>query len=175
MEKQHAQARIGKKTADLVALPPMTWYVKPAIWLAEREIFASNYSNIPVQKELKESIIEHGIRAPMLTMPNWYPITGSQRLRAIKDIQKDDPEHPILQQSIRVARIDHNYWDIFRLWPNSTEMQLVPIYLQLIEIVWKSRYFIEESEEYKSHMIEFETRGDDLKWKARDGEVSPSE
>jgi len=170
--KKQAQNRIGKKTADLIALPPMTWYVKPAEWLAQQETFAANYKSIPVQNELKESIIEHGIKAPMLTMPNWYPITGSQRLRAIQAIREETPDHPILQQPVRVAKIDHNYWDIFRLWPHCTELQLVPIYLQLIEIVWKSRYFIEETSEYRSEMVEFETRGDKLKWQARDGEVS---
>ena len=160
--------RIKKETAELIAFPPTTWYTKSVGWLLEQEPFAQNFENIPVQEELVQDLFKNGIEAPMLVMPNWYPICGSQRLRACVDIQqKFMGLHPILQQQVRVCRFEKEYWNAFHLWPDEEfRSKAIQVYFQTLEIAFKSIHFIEDD---PMKMIKFETDGDNLKWKARDG------
>ena len=46
--------RVNKKTSELVAVPPTTWYVKTVSWLLEQEEFVKNYNQIPVNLSLLE-------------------------------------------------------------------------------------------------------------------------
>ena len=160
--------RIKKETAELIAFPPTTWYTKSVGWLLEQEPFAQNFENIPVQEELVQDLFKNGIEAPMLVMPNWYPICGSQRLRACVDIQqKFMGLHPILQQQVRVCRFEKEYWNAFHLWPDEEfRSKAIQVYFQTLEIAFKSIHFIDDD---PMKMIKFETDGDNLKWKARDG------
>ena len=160
--------RIKKETAESIAFPPMTWHVKKVGWLLEQEPFAGACKNIPVQEELVKDLMVNGIEAPLLVMPNWYPICGSQRLRACVDIQeKFMGLHPILQSSVRVAKFDKEYWNTFYLWPDEEfRSKAIQVYFQTLEIAFKSIHFIEND---PMRMIKYETDGDKLKWKARDG------
>ena len=160
--------RIKKETAELIAFPPTTWYTKSVGWLLEQEPFAQNFESIPVQEELVEDLFKNGIEAPLLVMPNWYPICGSQRLRACVDIQqKFMGLHPILQQQVRVCRFEKEYWNAFHLWPDEEfRSKAIQVYFEMLEIGFKSIHFIEDD---PMKMIKFETDGDNLKWKARDG------
>ena len=160
--------RIKKETAELIAFPPVTWYTRPVEWLIEQETFAANFENIPVQEELVQDLLKNGIQAPMLVMPNWYPICGSQRLRACVDIQqKFMGLHPILKQEVRVCKFDKEYWNAFHLWPDEEfRSKAIQVYFQMLELAFKSMPFIEEN---PMDMIKYETDGDKLRWKARDG------
>ena len=93
--------RVNKKTSELVAIPPTTWYVRTVSWLLEQEEFVKNYNQIPVNLSLLESLERDGMINPILTMPDWYPIAGSQRLRAAAESKNDK----LLDQWIRVARL----------------------------------------------------------------------
>ena len=97
--------RIGQTSADLAPLPEMDWRVREVQWLLDQETFKNNYKNIPINNELYESIDKHGMIAPILTMADWYPIAGSQRLRVCQAIQDLRPNHKVLSQKVRVARI----------------------------------------------------------------------
>jgi len=160
--------RIKKETAELVAFPPVTWYTREAGWLIQQETFADNFHNIPVQDALVQDLLKNGIEAPILVMPNWYPICGSQRLRACVDIcDKFMGLHPILKQQVRVCRFDKEYWNVFDLWPDKEfTSKAKQVYFQMLEIAFKSMYFIEDD---PMKMIKYETDGDNLNWKARDG------
>ena len=160
--------RIKKETAELIAFPPTTWYTKSVEWLIEQESFANNFENIPVQEELVEDLFKNGIQAPILVMPNWYPICGSQRLRACADIQqKFMGLHPILQQQVRVCRFEKEYWNAFHLWGDvEFRNKAIQVYFQMLEVAFKSIHFIEDD---PMRMVKFETEGDKLRWKARDG------
>ena len=103
--------RVNKKTSELVAIPPTTWYVRTISWLLEQEEFVKNYNQIPVNLSLFESLERDGMINPILVMPNWYPIAGSQRLRACKESKKSK----LLNQQIRVARFDREWWNAFYL------------------------------------------------------------
>ena len=104
----------------------------------------------------------------MLVMPNWYPICGSQRLRACVDIQqKFMGLHPILKQEVRVCRFDKEYWNAFHLWPDEEfRSKAIQVYFQMLELAFKSMHFIEDN---PMEAIKYETDGDKLRWKTRDG------
>ena len=87
-----AYDRVSRETAELVPLPPHTWYVRTVGWLLEQEKVQENIKNVPENKPLKEALIKEGIRSPFLCMPNWYPIAGSQRMRALVEVVKTNPE-----------------------------------------------------------------------------------
>lgn len=160
--------RIKKETAELIGFPPVTWYVKEVGWLLQQDPFSEKFDNIPVQEDLVKDLLTNGIQAPLLAMPNWYPICGSQRLRACMDIkEKFMGLHPILQQPVRVARFDKEYWNCFHLWPDEEfRTKAIQVYFQTLEVVFKSIHFIEDD---PMKMIKYETDGDKLQWKARDG------
>lgn len=160
--------RIKKETAELIAFPPTTWYTKSVEWLLDQETFAQNYTNIPVQEELVKDLTMEGVQAPMLVLPSWYPICGSQRLRACMEIrERFMGMHPVLQQQIRVCRFEKEYWNCFQLWPDEEfRSKAIQVYFQMLELVFKSIHFIEDD---PMKMIKFETDGDNLKWRARDG------
>ena len=160
--------RIKKETAELIAFPPVTWYTKPVYWLIEQKVFADNFHRIPVQEALVQDLFMKGIEAPMLVMPNWYPICGSQRLRACVEIREQTlGMHPILQQQVRVCRFDREYWNVYDLWPDKEfRAKAKQVYFQMLELAFKSIHFIEED---PMKMVKFETDGDKLRWETRDG------
>ena len=109
-----ANDRISRATAELVPLPPHTWYVKKISWLLEQPKVKENIRSVPLNENLMESLLEHGMLSPILTMPNWYPIAGSQRMRCMAELV---PNHPWLgDQEIRVCNIDTEYWLVWYLW-----------------------------------------------------------
>ena len=160
--------RIKKGIAELIAFPPTTWYTKSVEWLIEQKTFADNFHRIPVQKELVQDLFVNGIEAPMLVMPNWYPICGSQRLRACVEIREQTlGMHPILKQQVRVCMFDKEYWNVFDLWSDEEfRSKAKQVYFQMLELAFKSIHFIEED---PMKMVKFETDGDNLRWKDRDG------
>ena len=70
--------RIKKSAAELVSIPPTTWYTKQIRWLIEQKTFQKNFDKIPLNTSLKDSLERDGMINPILTMPDWYPIAGSQ-------------------------------------------------------------------------------------------------
>ena len=83
-----ANDRISRATAELVPMPPHTWYVRSINWLLEQEKVKENILSVPYNTNLAHSLYNHGMVSPILVMPNWYPIAGSQRLRAMAELVK---------------------------------------------------------------------------------------
>lgn len=172
-----AYDRISRGTGEVVAIPPTTWYVRtPEELLHETEIW-QNIGRVPLNNKLLESVSEHGIKAPILTMPSWYPIVGSQRLRACFDLKLREPNHPVLFQPIRVARFDKEYWNCFYLWGDlEFRNKAIAVWFQTIELAWKSQYYIDEKDPSNIPMTEFEKLGDELPWEHKgvlDGNLHP--
>ena len=105
-----ADDRVSRETAELIPLPPHTWYVRTIGWMLEQEKVKENIANVPPNQPLIDSLRQHGVKSPILCMPNWYPIAGSQRMRAALDL----PE--IHNQEIRVCRFDQEWWLLYYLW-----------------------------------------------------------
>ena len=87
-----AKDRISRETAENVPLPPHTWYIRSINWLLKQPKVKENIKSVPLNEPLYKSLLEHGMKSPILTMPNWYPIAGSQRLRAFAEIVEKFPE-----------------------------------------------------------------------------------
>ena len=154
-----AADRISRGTAELIPMPPHTWYVRSIGWLLEQPKVKENIMNVPLNEPLLESLQEHGMKAPILVMPNWYPIAGSQRLRAMSELEDKE-------QQIRICRIDKEYWLLCYLWSDKDfRDKAVAIYFQMLELVWKSRYYEDEVDPSGTPMTDFEKLGDELEWK----------
>ena len=158
--------RIRRSAAELVNIPPTTWHTKQIKWLVEQETFQKNFDKIPLNVSLKESHERDGMINPILTMPDWYPIAGSQRLRAAAESKSDK----LLNQWIRVARFDSENWNAFYLWPDiEFRDKEIQVYFQCIETAWKSLQYIASSDRKGKSMIDFEKEGDNLKgWKVKE-------
>lgn len=164
-----ASHRVNKDTAELVAIPPTTWYVKKVSWLLSQEIIVKNIENVPLNEELLESVKRDKILNPLLTMPNWYPIVGSQRVRACWELLKTNPEHPTLNQDIRIAVFDKEYWNMFYLWGDEDfRSKAIAVWFQMVELAWKSQFYIENTDTAGVDMKRFEDIGDELKWNFSD-------
>ena len=87
-----ASDRIGKRSANLVALPPHEWIKMSASELLSNEVVAENIENIPVNEPLMESLIAEGMHNPILCLSTYWPIAGGQRVRAIYEIRKTDKD-----------------------------------------------------------------------------------
>ena len=155
-----ADDRISRATAELIPLPPHTWYVRKLKWLLDQSKVKENIKADPLNEPLLESISEHGIKAPFLVMPNWYPIAGSQRLRAASELEE------LGEEEVRVCRINEEYWLLWYLWGQKDfRDKAVAVYFQMLELVWKSRYYEDELDPGGVPMTDFEKLGDELDWK----------
>jgi len=155
-----ADDRISRATAELIPLPPHTWYVRKLKWLLDQPKVKENIKAVPLNEPLLESISEHGIKAPFLVMPNWYPIAGSQRLRAASELEE------LGEEEVRVCRINEEYWLLWYLWGQKDfRDKAVAVYFQMLELVWKSRYYEDEIDPSGTPMTDFEKLGDELDWK----------
>ena len=154
-----AADRISRGTAELIPMPPHTWYVRTIEWLLQQPKVKENIKAVPLNEPLLESLKEHGMKAPILVMPNWYPIAGSQRLRAMSELEDKE-------QQIRICRIDKEYWLLWYLWGDKEfRDKAVAVYFQMLELVWKSRYYEDELDPGGTPMTDFEKLGDELEWK----------
>ena len=88
-----ASDRIGKKSANLVGVPPFEIVEVTTDFLLEQETVAENIRNVPVNQKLVDSIFKEGIHNPHLCMTNWYPLAGSQRIRAALYIKENLDEN----------------------------------------------------------------------------------
>ena len=158
-----ANDRVSRETAELVPMPPHTWYVRSINWLLEQPKVKENIKSVPLNQKLCDSLYEHGMLSPILTMPNWYPIAGSQRLRAYAEIVRGRPD--LGEQEIRVCRIDQEYWLVWYLWGDKDFRDTaIAVYFQMVELVWKSRYYEESKDPNGTLMTDFEKEGDELEW-----------
>ena len=150
-----ADDRVKRETAELVPLPPHTWYVRTVGWLLEQDKVKENIRNVPENEPLKEALRKEGVRSPLLCMPNWYPIAGSQRLRVLSEL----PE--LWEQEVRVCKFDKEWWLIYYLWGDKEfRDKAVAVWFQMAELVWKSMYY-EDDPKFR----EYERLGDELPWK----------
>ena len=155
-----ADDRVSRETAELVPLPGHTWYVRKIGWLLSHPKVQENIESVPLNEKLKESLEKHGVKSPVLTMPNWYPIAGSQRLRCLQEIPA------LWEQEIRVCKFDKEWWLLYYLW-GDTEFRnkAVAVWFQMAELIWKSMYYQNETDPDGVEMRLFERIGDELEWK----------
>jgi len=158
-----ASDRIGTKAANLVGVPPFEILAVTTNFLLRQEEVKNNIAKVPVNSKLVDSIYNQGIKNPHLCMANWYPLAGSQRIRAAlyikENIDKDWDEN------ITVHRFTKDYHNVFYLWPDEEfRSKAIAIWFQLQELVFKSLYYEYDVDASGTKMTEFEDIGEKLEW-----------
>ena len=94
-----ADDRVSRETAELIPLPPHTWYVRTIGWMLEQEKVKENIANVPPNQPLIDSLRQHGVKSPILCMPNWYPhcrlSTNESRIGPSRDTQPRNKSLPL--------------------------------------------------------------------------------
>ena len=84
-------------------------------------------------------------------------------MRACAELVKTDPR--IGEQEIKVCRFDKQWWLLFYLWGDKDfRDKAVAVWFQMAELVWKSKYYEDETDPSGVSMREFERLGDELEW-----------
>ena len=158
-----ASDRIGQKSAELIALPSHKWFSRKASWILEQPTVAENIENIPVNEPLMESLIAEGMHNPILCLKSHWAIAGGQRLRAIHEIRKNDPDYDMDIQVMQFTEDSHN---LYYLWGDIEERdRIIAITFQLWELVFKSLWYDVDKTETEVDMTYYEDLGEKLKWK----------
>ena len=160
-----ANDRIKLDSIESFPLPPMTWYVKKASYLLNKPMVKKNLEEaLAINEPLKESILKEGIINPLLVCSTFWPLVGSQRLRAIVELRKENKDFDPI---IKFAKIDNSYENMWFLWPNKDfRSAALAVNYQLWELIFKSLYFGESKTKDGTDMRYYETIGDQLSgWK----------
>ena len=160
-----AADRISKETAELVALPPFDREKRSVKFLLNQPTVRDNIHKVPVNEPLMESLIQHGMKSPILTMPSYYPIAGSQRLRAMLEICHKHPDGWMFKTiEVDVFKFQKEWWNMFYLWGDKEfRNKAIAIWFQMVELAWKSKYYEYETDPSGKKMTDFEELGDQLK------------
>ena len=158
-----ASDRIGLTAAKLVAVPPFEVRAVTTNFVLAQPTVAENIRNVPLNEPLVESILEEGIKNPHLCMESWYPIAGSQRIRAVAHIRDNIDENYNL--NITVHRFLKDWHNVYYVW-NDKEFRdkAIAIWFQMQEVVFKSLYYTHEADGQGTKMTDFEDLGEKLKW-----------
>ena len=166
-----ASDRIGQKSANLVGVPPFEIRQVTTDFMLSQPQVAENIMQVPLNKKLMYSIRENGIKNPHLCMKQWYPLAGSQRLRAVAQIKKYNKDFNL---NITVHRFLEDWHNCFYLWPDEEfRSKAIAVWFQTQEVVFKSLYYTETNDRDGTLMTEYEDIGEKLKWK-RDGNINNS-
>ena len=158
-----ASDRIGKKSAKLVAVPPFEIVTVSTDFMLEQPQVKSNIERVPVNQPLVDSILKEGIVNPHLCMTSWYPLAGSQRIRAALHIKENIDE--TWNENITVHRFLEDYHNVFYLWGDETfRTQAIGIWFQLQELVFKSLYYKHDADGSGIKMTKYEELGEELEW-----------
>ena len=159
-----ASDRIGQKSASLVDVPPFEVRAITTNFILSQPTVAENIKNVPVNQPLVDSILKEGIKNPHLCMKNWYPIAGSQRIRAVAHIRDTIDENYNI--NITVHRFLGDYHNVYYLWPDKEFTdKAIAIWFQMQEVVFKSLYYSHEADGQGTKMTDYEDLGEKLKWK----------
>lgn len=159
-----ASDRLDKDKINTFPLPGISWYFKKASYILNQPVVSKNIDSPAINEKLMENIKEEGILNPILCASTWWPIVGSQRLKAIYEIRKQDKNFDPL---LKIAKIDKPVENIFYLWPEKEfANKAVAIQYQLWELVFKSTFFDVEKTKSGEDVKYYETLGDQLTgWK----------
>ena len=158
-----ASDRIGKKSAKLVGVPPFEVVNVSTDFMLEQPQVIDNIKNVPVNQPLVDSILKQGMLNPFLCMKEWYPLAGSQRIRAVLHIKQNIEE--AYNTQIIVHRFLEDYHNVFYLWGDKEfRSKAIAIWFQLQELVFKSLYYDHDVDGSGTKMTEFEDLGEQLEW-----------
>ena len=165
-----ASDRIGQTSAKLVGVPPFEVVHTTTDFMLSQPQVAENIHNVPANEALIESVRTQGIVNPFLSMKMWYPLAGSQRLRAVQLIKEADPTFNL---DITVHRFLEDWHNCFYLWPDEEfRSKAIAIWFQTQEVVFKSLYYKHDTDENGRRMTDYEDIGEELKWNRDNADVN---
>ena len=165
-----ASDRIGQTSAKLVGVPPFEVVHTTTDFMLSQPQVAENIHNVPANEALIESVRTQGIVNPFLSMKMWYPLAGSQRLRAVQLIKEADPTFNL---DITVHRFLEDWHNCFYLWPDEEfRSKAIAIWFQTQEVVFKSLYYEHDTDENGRRMTDYEEIGEELKWNRDNADVN---
>jgi len=95
-------------------------------------------------------------------MKSWYPIAGSQRLRAVQIIKEGNPDFNL---NVTVHRFLEDWHNCYYLWSDKKfRDDAIAIWFQMQEAVFKSLFYAHEVDSDGTKMTEYEDLGETLKW-----------
>jgi hypothetical protein len=159
-------ARLPANTAErcIDSWPNHRWCYRDLDWVLKRPI-NQNIKNITLNEPLLASIKDSGFVNPFLVTDKWYPICGSQRLRAALELSSKERKNTI----VRLCRFEKPVWEPFFSWYDKDEgMKACQIYFQMAEVAFKTIY-CEDKDKQGVEMINYEEGGNKLHWDVRDG------
>jgi hypothetical protein len=159
-------ARLPANTADALVecWPEHRWYYRDLEWILKRPI-NKNIKNITLNEPLLESIKEGGFINPFLFTDKWYPICGSQRLRAAMELTTKQRKNTI----VRCCVFKQPVWNPFFHWHDKDEgLKCAQVYFQMAEVAFKSIYCVGKDSK-DIDMLVYEEGGNRLHWDVRDG------
>ena len=161
-----ASDRIGKQSANLVAVPDYEVREVTTDFLLSQPQVSENIMEVPLNEKLMYSIEGTGIQNPLLCMKQWYPLAGSQRLRAVAEIKITNPN---FNCDVVVHRFLEDWWNCFYLWPDEEfRSKAIAIWFQMQEVVFKSLHYKYTKDKDGMEMTEYEDIGEQLKWERND-------
>jgi hypothetical protein len=148
--------------------PEHRWYYRSIDWLLQQPL-NKHIKNITLNEPLLKSIKEGGFINPFLFTDKWYPICGSQRLRAAMELTKKERQKTV----VRVCRFTKPVWNPFFDWHDKAEgMKCAQVYFQMAEVAFKTIY-CQDTDEKGQPMVYYEEYGNKLHWDVRDGPNAP--
>ena len=148
---------IGEQLID--SWPNHRWCYRDIEWVLKRPI-NEGIKNITLNEPLLQSIKESGFVNPFLCTDKWYPICGSQRLRAAMELSTKE---------IKICRFEKPVWNPFFHWHSKEEgLKCAQVWFQMAEVAFKTIYH-DQVDSKGTPMIEFEEGGNRLHWDVRDG------
>ena len=163
-------ARMPAEQAErcVEAWPHHSWHFRSLTHLFhdfEQHNDIERIKEITLNEPLMESIREGGFVNPLLFTHSWYPICGSQRLRAALELTKEERDSTV----VRVCRFHQPVWRPLSYWPDKDEsIKATQLWFQMAEVAFKSLYCVGQDNS-GTDMLYFEEYGNQLHWDVRDG------
>lgn len=154
--------RISAQECAKHNMPPHEWLTIDSKDLLVK-VGANIEHRVPLNHKLVENLRNEPVRNPVLCGPDYWPWVGSQRIRALYELNKEGITYPIL-----VCRITRDPLSIWSLWGGNEGKRCQAIQVQLYELLFKSMFYPSEKTIDGRDMFEFEKDGDKLYWSVRD-------
>ena len=158
-----ASDRIGRTSAMLCPLPPHRWEWRSVEWLLNQPVNIQSLHTLPVNEPLMENLKQESMKNPILCLANYWAIAGGQRMRALQEIRKTEPD---FNYDIKVMVFEKDWHNLYYLWGGDAKesQKIIAITFQLWELVFKSMWYESDHTDTGVEMTYYEDLGEKLKW-----------
>jgi hypothetical protein len=109
-----------------------------------------------------ENLKQESMKNPILCLANYWAIAGGQRMRALQEIRKTEPD---FNYDIKVMVFEKDWHNLYYLWGDKElSNNIIGITFQLWELVFKSMWYESDHTDTGIKMTDYEDLGEKLKW-----------